>query len=157
MPNTKSNKAAGFAMGCGIAAAIAVGFLILAFAALWYFGFVQRGGVYDGLRNDLAKSQLSSIIPYIELYKVSNGAYPNELEDIQDLIPDNVPVILFDASAPPLGEQRLYFYQTTDTGYHLFSIGADAIPFTEDDILPEVSKLENTGLVARNVDGEIPK
>ena len=46
---------------CGIATTVVV------YGALFYFGFHQRGGIYDDLRAKLAQSSINSLVPSIEL------------------------------------------------------------------------------------------
>jgi hypothetical protein len=136
------------AMGCaGALAAIAV-LIAFAFVALFYFGFVQRGGVYDDLRVKLAQSQLNQLIPYIEMYRSRHGAYPDNLEQVAELVPENTPVMIHDASAPPTGPSRPYHYERVgEEHFILRSVGADGVAFTDDDIVPDGYVGGQTGLV----------
>ncbi|XOV77366.1 MAG: type II secretion system protein GspG [Aestuariibacter sp.] len=125
---------------CGIA------FTIILYSVVGYFGFVQEGGVYDDLRGELTKTQLTSAVQAIEFYKVQNGQYPESLELLQKSLPENSMVFLHDA-AQVNAEGKLYYYKLIDeSSYHIRSYGRDGIINTSDDILP--SPIENVGLVA---------
>src|SRR5437899_13089066 len=53
-------------------AAIGAGGILLTaitYGSLFYFGFVQRGGIYDDLRRRLAQTELNSLVQSIEYYK----------------------------------------------------------------------------------------
>ena len=117
------------------------------FGALFYFGFVQRGGVYDSLRAGLAQSQLNELVPYIELYHAQHTDYPETLEQVAAIIPANTPVMIQDSSAPP-DQPRTYYYKRLDAQHYILrSVGADGIPFTNDDIVPNGYGAVRTGLV----------
>jgi hypothetical protein len=133
-------------MGCFGALIVAV---VLMFAALFYFGFVQRGGVYDGLRAQLAQTQLNQLVPYIELYRTQRGSYPDSLEQVAEIIPSNVPVMIYDASIVQVGPGgRLYHYERVgDNHYVLRSAGMDGLPFTDDDIAPDGFSSGGVGLL----------
>jgi len=125
---------------CGIA------FTVILYSALGYFGFVQEGGVYDDLRGELTKTQLTSAVQAIEFYKAQNGRYPESLEVLQKSLPENSMVFLRDA-AQINTEGNLYYYKLIDeSSYHIRSYGRDGVINTADDILP--SPIENVGLVA---------
>ena len=55
------------------------------YGALFYFGFVQRGGVYDELRQQLTVNTLSTLVSEIEFYRLQHGAYPESLEQLRAL------------------------------------------------------------------------
>lgn len=125
---------------CGIA------FTVLLYSALGYFGFVQEGGVYDELRGELTKTQLTSAVQAIEFYKVQNGHYPESLEILQKSLPENSMVFLHDATQVNT-DGKLYYYKLIDeSSYHIRSYGRDGLINTADDILP--SPIKNVGLVA---------
>ncbi len=138
------------ATGCLVAVAIAVVLIGLTFAALFYFGFVQRGGVYDSLRVQLAQSQLSQLVPYIELYHTQNGVYPERIERVADVIPEGIPITVWDATEVSLGgdQDRAYHYQRVGAEHYILrGVGADGVVFTDDDILPSGYEQTRTGLL----------
>lgn len=120
-------------------------FTVVLYGSLFYFGFIQRGGIYDKLRADMAKEQLPKIIVSIEYFKLQNGRYPNSLTELEEKSSDKFLFIAdpidtkMDSNSP-----RNYYYQLIEDGqgYYLFSSGFDGVPFSEDDILPEISKDE---------------
>jgi len=118
-----------------------ISFTILIYGALFYFGFAQRGGVYDDLRVQLAQSTINSLVPSIEFYKTQNGKYPESLKVLQDSLPKNGFVTVFDPSVVELGgKPRYFFYERVgDDHYYLRGVGADGKPFTGDDILPQIT------------------
>jgi hypothetical protein len=126
-------------------------FTIALYGALFYFGFVQRGGVYDELRAELSKTNLTSLVQSIEFYKVQNGKYPEDLQTLQKSLPENSLVFIQDPSKVTgitQEELPLYFYKVTNGGknYYLLGTGQDNIPFTSDDIVPSLES-GNIGLL----------
>ncbi|MCY6380066.1 type II secretion system protein GspG [Hoeflea prorocentri] len=119
---------------CGIA------FTVVIYSALFYFGFVQRGGVYDKLRSEAARAQLTSLVSAIEFYKLENGAYPATLIELAASLPDNSMVFVYDPTDISTGDnRRRFYYRVLENGkYHLRSVGLDGKLFTEDDILPDI-------------------
>lgn len=120
--------------GCGIA------FSIVLYGALFYFGFYQRGGVYDDLRAQLSQSTISELVLAIEFYKAQNGEYPESLEELKSSLPkDSLAMIADPAAINSQSEYTNYYYERIDAShYHLLGRGVDGIPFTEDDIVPGV-------------------
>jgi hypothetical protein len=121
---------------CGIATTFIV------YGALFYFGFQQRGGVYDDLRAKLAQSSINSLVPAIEFYKVQNGEYPASLEQLQKSLPKDGFVSVFDPSAVQLTDKPRYFFyeRVGNENYYLRGLGTDGKPFTADDIVPQIPK-----------------
>ncbi|BDX05173.1 type II secretion system protein GspG [Planctobacterium marinum] len=124
---------------CGIA------FTVILYSVLGYIGLVQEGGIYDELRGELTKTQLTNVVQAIEFYKVQYGHYPESLEILQKSLPENSMVFLHDA-AQVNAQGKLYYYKLIDTSsYHIRSYGRDSVLNTSDDILP--SPIDNVGLV----------
>jgi hypothetical protein len=129
--------------GGGLLALIGSGgiaFTVLLYGGLFYFGIMQRGGIYDDLRRQMAQSQLNSLVPAIEFYKVGRGVYPESLKHLQDSLPKDSMVFVFDAAdfkawSPP----RYFYYERVGTDhYYLRGVGPDGLPFTADDVVPQV-------------------
>jgi hypothetical protein len=118
---------------CGIA------LTILLYGGLFYFGFVQRGGVYDELRVRLAQTTLNGVLPVVEVYRLQNGTYLDSLEQLRASLPKDSTVMMLDPSDVRLGGMsRSFFYQRVDADhYYLRGVGPDGKPFTADDILPQ--------------------
>jgi hypothetical protein len=55
-------------------------FTIVIYGGLLFFGFVQRGGIYDHLRARLAQGQLYSLVQAVEFYRLQYGRYPDTLQ-----------------------------------------------------------------------------
>jgi len=116
-------------------------FTIILYSSLFYFGFKERGGVYDGLRVKLAQSNLLQAVQAIEFYKVQNGKYPISLEVLKKSLPQGSMVNLMDITDVSFEHQPRYFHYELidDKSYYLLGVGADNIPYTEDDILPTIN------------------
>ena len=113
-----------------------IAFTIAIYGSLFYFGFVQRGGVYDGLRTKMAQSVLNGLVPHIEYYKVVHGEYPPTLEALSKSLPKDAFVFAIDPSGP---NGRPFYYQRVDaTHYYLRGLGPDGVPFTADDLIPTI-------------------
>lgn len=123
-----------------IMGASGIGLSMVLYSVLFYFAFVQRGGVYDGLRVQMAESSVTTLVQAIEFYKVQNGHYPDSLETLAKSLPRNTMVFVFDPSEPGFGRQPRYFYYelVDDSHYYLLGVGADGKPFTSDDVLPKI-------------------
>ena len=117
-----------------------IAFTFVIYGALFYFGFQQRGGVYDDLRVKLAQSSINSLVPAIEFYKLQNGKYPESLEALQKSLPKDSMVFVFDPTVTGLGSQPRYFFyeRVGDDHYYLRGLGADGKPFTADDVVPQI-------------------
>jgi hypothetical protein len=113
---------------------------VVLYGSLFYFGFVQRGGVYDDLRVKLGQTTINSLVPVIEFYKVQNGKYPESLEALQKSLPKDSFTSTFDPTIVGPGTKPRYFYyeRVGDDHYFLRGLGADGQPFTADDIVPEI-------------------
>ena len=128
-------------------------FTVALYCSLFYFGFVQRGGIYDAVRAQMAESTITSLVPAIEFYQAQNGEYPDSLETLRRSLPKNSVVFVFDPTDMKLrGRSRYYHYELIDSDhYYLLGVGPDGEPFTDDDILPkiEVGPQSTVGLVIK--------
>lgn len=112
------------------------------YGGLYYFGKIQRGGLFDEQSTDLSRACLKILTEKIELYKLKTGRYPQRLEDatLDNLSELHIDPILDKISA--VDESRNFYYRLDSNGYYLFSIGFDKKPFTADDIHPVLSDKE---------------
>lgn len=114
---------------------------IIIYSVLSYFGFKQQGGVYDDLRTTLAQTTLNSLVQSIEFYKVQHGNFPESLKVLQESLPKESFVSVFDPTDITAGNQPRYFYyeKVGPEHYYLRGVGSDGLPFTSDDIVPQIS------------------
>lgn len=124
---------------------------VVAYGALFYFGFLQRGGVYDKLRSQLAINQLNSAVKDIEFYKLQHGRYPASLGEAEPKEKMRMNNFMDPTSIQHGGTLNgRFYYQFDPSGafYYLRSVGQDGVPFTSDDIVPTLTEDErkNTGL-----------
>jgi len=129
-----------------IIGACGISFSVILFCSLFYFGFVQKGGVYDDLRAQLSKSTITSLVQAIEFYKTQNGHYPESLDVLSKSLPENSMVFVFDPTHVQTGgEPRYYHYELKDEShYYLLGVGPDEKPYTSDDVLPDIeAKIDN--------------
>lgn len=127
--------------------ALGILFTMVLYGSLFFFGFVQRGGVYDDLRKQLAETTITPLVQSIEYYKVQNGSYPPDLETLHQSLPKDAMVIVVDPSKVILDDtDSVYFYyENLGDTYYLLGTGMDGLPFTDDDILPKVAPRGNVG------------
>ena len=120
-----------------------VGLSVVLYSSLFYFGFVQRGGVYDGLRRKMAESTLITLVQAIEFYKIQHGQYPDTLETLNKSMPKGSMVFVFDPTDTRIGGTPRYFYYelVDESHYYLLGVGPDGKPFTNDDILPKIDPI----------------
>ena len=119
---------------------------IIIYSSLFYFGFQQKDGVFDDLRQNMAKSNLVQVVQAIEFYKVQKGSYPDSLDTLKESLPKNSMVFVFDVTdMSSEGKPRNYHYELIDdSSYYLLGVGVDGKPFTADDIVPEVEVSEGS-------------
>ena len=113
---------------------------VVLYGALFYFGFVQTGGIYDHLRNEMARPQLDSLVQSIEFYRLQYGSYPDSLQQLQATLPKSSFITIYDPTSMRLGTKpRAFYYERSGPDhYYLRSVGADGEPFTDDDIVPGI-------------------
>ena len=102
--------------------ALGIAFTIALYGGLYYLGFVQRGGIYDSLREQMAKQQLTSLVAEIEFYNLQNGNYPADLQVLAEASSPTHPIFIIDSTTMVLsGPVREYYYDVLDegTGYYL--------------------------------------
>jgi hypothetical protein len=115
-------------------------FTVILYGGLFYFTFVKRGGMYDDLRTELAQSSLNSGVQAVEFYRVQHGSYPESLKALQESLPKHSMVFVIDPTDIKFsGKPRYFYYERIGTDhYYLRGMGPDGLPFTSDDILPQV-------------------
>ncbi len=105
---------------------------------LYRFGFIGRDGIPTPARDALAQGALNALVPQLEAYKTKHGRYPKTLAALAKADDDHV--LIYDPTfAPSSGQARRRFhYQPVKNGkaYYLLGVGADGLPYTADDILP---------------------
>lgn len=92
-----------------------------------------------------AEGEMGQLIPAIEKYKADNGKYPDALTELPPLKYGKRPIYdPFTLSFQDPKALRPYVYSVQPGGqtYYLFSRGPDGEPFTEDDVLPYLTKAE---------------
>lgn len=99
-------------------------------------------------KKDLCISNLNNLVRDIEFYKIQNGNYPDSLEQIKK---NNQFVFIYDPLFFKVAKKSdvKYYYKKISDKYTLFSIGADGIPDTSDDIYPDIinSNSDKLGLI----------
>jgi len=120
--------------GAGILVTLAL------YGSLFYFGFAKRGGIYDELRTRLAQNNLNTLVQAVEFYKVQHGSYPESLKALRESLPKDSLVFVDDPTDIKFsGKPRYFYYERVGTDhYYLRGVGPDGLPFTSDDILPQV-------------------
>jgi hypothetical protein len=128
--------------------ACGIGLSVILYGSLFYFGFVQRGGVYDDLRIQLSKNTITSLVQAIEFYKTQNDHYPESLETLRKSLPENSMVFVHDPTHVQMGgEPRYYHYELKDQDhYYLLGVGSDEQPYTSDDVLPNIEINQNSSV-----------
>ncbi len=121
-------------------------FSVLLYGALFYFGLMQRGGVYDDLRASAAKSELNSLVLAVEGFKQMHGTYPESLESLRNSLPKDTALPIIDPTQTRMGSAPMnFYYQRVDADhYYLRGVGPDGKPLTADDVLPDVGQMPDT-------------
>ena len=118
-----------------------IGCTIVIYGALFFFGFVQTGGIYDRLRGQLAQQQLYTLVQAVEFYRLQYGSYPDSLEQLQATLPKQSLAVTFDPTGFRIGSlpRRFYYERVGIDHYYLRGVGVDGQPFTADDIVPDIT------------------
>jgi hypothetical protein len=131
-----------------------IGMTLGLYGALFYFGIMVRGGVYDKLRAQLASQMLVELAKNVEFFKTINGRYPHALEELSRgeqrvIIIDPTDVSGLTNRRPP--RPFNYTLDPEKKTYDLRAVGVDGVPFTEDDLVPVFSpeELAKMGLRVR--------
>ena len=115
-----------------------IGFNILIYGALFYFGFVQRGGIYDDLRTKMAQSNLNALVQSVEFYKIQYGEYPDSLEMLKSSLSKDSSQVIFVIDPRALMSGRYFYYQKVGSNhYYLRGVGPDGSPFSPGALIPQ--------------------
>ncbi|MEM6711684.1 MAG: type II secretion system protein GspG [Pseudomonadota bacterium] len=124
----------------------------------YLFYMTSKDGVFSEMRTQLAQTLVTELVPRIELYKLQNGQYPESIEEIQESGLSGAFTSSIDPSrsTSDTNEATFFYQRNGDDTYHLFGLGADGLPFTDDDLLPEIETVDGSQIgyrdrpVARN-------
>jgi hypothetical protein len=122
--------------------AAGIAFSVLLYGGLFYFGFVQRGGLYDDLRAKLAQSNLNALVTSVEFYKLGHGEYPDTLDTLKaSLKKDSIEAItIIDPRVNASGQTGQFYYKRVDADhYYLRGVAPDGKPFSPGALVPEVT------------------
>jgi hypothetical protein len=125
-----------------VVGAAGIAFSVLLYGGLFYFGFVQRGGLYDDLRAKMAQSSLNALVTSIEFYKLGHGEYPDTLDTLKaSLKKDSIEAIyVFDPRVNASGPTGQFYYKRVDADhYYLRGVAPDGKPFSPGALVPEVT------------------
>ena len=113
-----------------------IAFSVILYGSLFYFGFMQRGGVYDGLRAQMAQSTIDALVPQIEFYRLQHGTYPPSLDALRRASSAQSMLMTYDPSS--FMPRPFYYQRIGDDHYYLRGVGPDGKVFTADDLVPDV-------------------
>jgi hypothetical protein len=124
------------------------------YGGLAYLSFYfRKSGKFDGAYAEMAQKNLNTTMALIETYKNRYGHYPASLDNLKG---DGIATSVLIDPFPPFKQHRnieLLFYSLEKNGnyYYLLSVGPDDIPFTQDDLVPELplQNRENWGLLIK--------
>lgn len=113
---------------------------ILPYGILIYLSFTQNS--FKDVNQTFARMQLNSLVQTIEFYKLQNGNYPESLETLRQSMLPNQTIAINDPMISTKDDLKPFHYELLDqeTAYYLFSVGKDGLPFTQDDIRPELGQ-----------------
>ena len=124
---------------------LGIALTVTLYSALYYFGFVKRGGLYDELRKDLAQNNLNALVQSVEFYKTQHGRYPDSLKTLENTAPQGSFVFITDPTDIENQPPREFYYQPVgDNKYYLRGVGTDGQAFTADDIVPQIASGANS-------------
>lgn len=126
-----------------------LGFLLTVLFGLNIYATINNffsSPVADNVKANYSQNSLSFLIRSIEYYKIGHGHYPNSLDDLKEKDITFKETAFIDPATTIIGvptgraKERQFYYKVSDDGksYVLFSVGADKIAFTNDDIYPVI-------------------
>lgn len=123
---------------------IAIGFAGILFTLglnLYFSNYAFKdsdGNVY--VRKKLTETALEGVLENIETYKAQFGSYPESLDELAKLKTNKIDSFIHDPMdvAGGLQPRHLYYKKVDANHYYLRSSGTDGVPFTNDDVTPEV-------------------
>jgi len=141
--NTRKANGKRLAALAALGVFISIGASALLYRELGGFALMQRLqrlDTFDLMREGIAQSALDRLVPAIEYFKVERGRYPATLEELEESLPRDSGLIIIDPMTVKLGKTPTnFYYRVVDPDhYYLRSVGADGIPFTADDIVPDI-------------------
>ena len=100
--------------------------------------------------SEISKMQIKQLVMNIEFYKLQNGKYPDNLEQLQDN--DPLAPITDAVQGSQMKEKPFYNYEKVGEKYTLFSSGVDGIPGTKDDFYPQINITDSSriGLIIKH-------
>ncbi len=109
-------------------------FTVAVYFSLYYLGFKSEFGKKSWEQH--AQIELNSLIKDIEFYKLEHGVYPDSLKQLEK---ENDFIFIIDPTqSNQKGKNNYYNYKNLGDKYLLFSSGSDGIPYSADDIFPEI-------------------
>lgn len=125
-------------------------FTIVFYGWIIYYGRYSQPGKAQAV--EFTKFQLNRTMQEVEIYKLANGNYPDNLQELKSQ-DKHVPII-DPLSQHFLSKKFTYFNykKIGDSNYTLFSSGLDQTPNTSDDIYPNLSAFRSKkfGLLKNN-------
>lgn len=139
---------------------------MLIFKVIVIVGFIGTGSkmikkgmnmAFEEMPHIIAKEQLPGTIKYLEEYKKEYDKYPEKLADLAKIDDDAIemtidPMGITDIMSMAFVEKEVseenalelmpqFYYKKLDEGYYLFSKGKDQEAYTDDDIMPDMSRV----------------
>ena len=113
---------------------------VVIYSGIYYFSFMQRGGIYDELRRKQAEHSLVSLVFALEFHRAQFGYYPDTLVGLEAALPIGAPVPVYDAFDTSGSDtpRKFHYEKVGDAHYRLLSVGPDERPYTADDIVPSI-------------------
>jgi hypothetical protein len=123
--------------------AAGIAFSVILYGGFFYFGFIQRGGIYDELRTKLAQNNLNALVMSVEFYKLGHGEYPDTLDTLKASLKKGSVETIY-VTDPRIGASgqadQLFYYKRVDADhYYLRGVAPDGKPFSPGALVPEVN------------------
>ena len=107
---------------------------VIIYSSLFYAG--KHLSVFKNGFEQISQMQLNSLVKNVEYYKLVHGQYPDSLKQLLD--DDKFAPITDAAQGMNMNGITYYNYKRIGDKYILFSSGQDGIPYTPDDLFPQV-------------------
>ena len=119
-------------------------FTIVLYGTLFLVAFGGKNNMMTEMQRQMAQANLRQCVMSLEFYRQVHGEYPAKLEDLPGSKFTPGSTMNFMDTSGGFGSNftyQLFYYEKLPdgTGYFLLGRGEDGKPFTDDDLLPDLS------------------
>jgi len=113
-------------------------FTVFVYGSLFYMS--KHTGVFKKGVDEMSMNNMNALVRDVEFYKLQIGEYPDSLQEIENM---DIFKKIYDPTQTDK-KNDTYNYKKMGNYYTIFSSGEDGIPYTKDDIYPDIVVLDTS-------------